>query len=58
MLIDLKIENNNVQVTFKENDTLWGISFIKSDDNSEELALIESHATDEEMATIRAELTK
>jgi len=53
MLINTQINGDNIQVDFKEdNGTLWGISFIKSSDNSTELALIKEHATDEELVEI------
>jgi len=45
-------KDNNIQVTFKEDNKLWGLSFTNSEDNSEYLALIKEHATDEEYASI------
>jgi len=53
MLIQTLIQGNNIQVTFKEeNNALWGLSFVNSSDNTEELALIKEHATDEEYTQI------
>ena len=53
MLIDTQINGDNIQVDFKNDDgTLSGICFVNSSDNTEELALIKEHATDEEYTQI------
>ena len=53
----IKINDTNIQVDFKNDDgTLWGISFVKKEDNSEELNLIREHATDEEYNIILGRL--
>ena len=52
----IKINDTNIQVDFKEDNKLWGISFVKKEDNSEELNLIREHATDEEMERITEEM--
>lgn len=40
MLIQTLITDTNIQVDFKKDNKLWGISFIKKEDNSEYLAQI------------------
>lgn len=52
MLIQTLITGTNIQVDFKEDNKLWGISFVNSSDNSEYLEQIAEHATDEEYASI------
>ncbi len=52
MLTQTLIEDDNIQVTFKEDNELWGLSFKNSSDNSEYLELIAEHATDEEYESI------
>lgn len=57
-LKDTLITGTNVQVTCedKDNNSLWGISFIASEDNSEYLALISEHVTDEELVAITEQI--
>ena len=57
MLVSIKIENNNIDILTKENDSFWGISFLKKEDNTEELALIEEHLTDEEYQEVLARIS-
>ena len=57
MLVGIKIENNNIDILTKENDSFWGISFLKKEDNTEELALIEKHLTDEEYQEVLARIS-
>ena len=45
-------DGDNVQVTIKEGDNLWGLSFILKEDNSEEIALLKEHLSDEEIAQV------